>query len=181
MRLWQATWDPNGQLLLWGETARLEHTDQQDRPEASDAVPLHPHACSVPQLRKDLEVFDIPDAVEHELLISIPSTDEGPIHSPGLLVETQNPSNTPPELRVWRVPALRFAARDAVNLLTYRPPSTPVGLKMDDSFCFWREASKLLLELLTRGRFLPGIARNNSDWHARWRCRPSSPDRDRFF
>lgn len=178
MRLWQATWEVGGQLLLWGETL---HPDPQTVPEQDAALPLHPRVCTVEQLSADLEAFEVEQVIADELLISLPGSAEAPLSSPRLPQDIPAQDEPRQTLHLWRVPAVRLHPQDAMNVLTYIPPTMPAGLKMDDSFGYWREASKFLLELLTRGRFLPGVQRLSSTWHARWQLVPSeSKDYDRL-
>ena len=58
---------------------------------------------------------------------------------------------------------------EAINLLTLDWKNLSSSLEVADTFLFWREASKLLLELLAKGKFLPSLQRKNLSWHSSWK------------
>ena len=66
------------------------------------------------------------------------------------------------------VPALAAGPLDAAYLLAALPEQLPHGGRSDGSILFWREAAKLLLELLARGSFLPTLLRSGESAQARW-------------
>lgn len=167
MRLWQTTWNnTTHRLLLWGET-QIDSDNSLVNPPHN----LHPQCCSEELLRQDLEAFEI-DAEESRLeIFQLPTSADAPLLSPNLRFDSSIPEDT--EFRSWQIPCLILKPEDALNLLTYIPPSMPEGLVLDESFLYWREVSKLTLELLTRGRFLPGITRAHTEWKAIWQLVPT--------
>ena len=58
---------------------------------------------------------------------------------------------------------------EAINLLTLDWKNLSSTLDVSDTFLFWREAAKLLLELLSKGRFLPSLVKKNLSWHSCWK------------
>jgi SNF2 family DNA or RNA helicase len=61
-------------------------------------------------------------------------------------------------------------------MLTSLPADLPEGLRIDDSVRYWLEVTKLLLEFLTRGRFVPGLFREYGSWRAYWHLVPKGED-----
>ena len=161
-------------LLLWGE----------HRPKflGASALPpdsVHPFACSAEQIRSDLGLMDFEPGEELPATLFLPTAPGGsPVPSSQLLPlhdETRYP------LRKWTVPAIAFEAADALNLLSSFPAELPRGLRLGDSVLFWIEATKFLLDLLTRGRFIPGLEREGNAYSARWHViTRDSKDEDRF-
>jgi len=121
-----------------------------------------------------------PEALlERELHLLLPSFDEGPQHSPQLLREVQERRTGSPELLdPWMVPALGLGPAAALQLLLAQPAggaTNPQGVALGDSLRFLAEASKLALELVARGRLLPGLVRRDEGWLAWWRAMPGDP------
>jgi non-specific serine/threonine protein kinase len=100
----------------------------------------------------------------------LPSFEDGPQRSPQLLPAAEDRGREGPELLdPWVVPAIGFAPAAALEVLLALPSSPPPGVALGDSLRFLAEASKLALELVARGRLLPGLARRNEGWIASWR------------
>ena len=57
---------------------------------------------------------------------------------------------------------------ESLALLTTSLPFFPKGTSFGSSFLFWREASCLVLDLLCRGRFLPGVSRHEGLLSTLW-------------
>ncbi len=127
-----------------------------------------------------------PDALlERELHLLLPSFDEGPQHSPQLLRGDEEGRLRSPELLdPWVVPAIALRPAAALELLLAQPAGgyagdanpNPKGVALGDSLRFLAEASKLALELVARGRLLPGLVRRDEEWLAWWRAMPGDPD-----
>lgn len=100
----------------------------------------------------------------------LPSAKDGPQGSPGLLcADDGGRAGQPDRLDTWVVPAIGTRAGRCLDLLLALPPACPPGLAVGDSLRFLVEAGKLALELVARGRVLPGLARDGDRWVARWR------------
>lgn len=114
----------------------------------------------------------------------LPSFDEGPQHSPQLLRgEEERRPGSPELLDPWVVPSIGLGPMAALGLLLGLPvagdasDSPPrAGVAIGDSLRFLAEAGKLALELVARGRVLPGLARREEDWVAWWRAMPDDPE-----
>jgi SNF2-related domain/SNF2 Helicase protein/Helicase conserved C-terminal domain len=129
--------------------------------------------------------------LERELHLMLPSFDDGPQHSPQLLRGDEDRRPGSPELLdPWVVPAIALGPAAALELLLALPTTRcaggapgyadraprPAGVALGDSLRFVAEAGKLALELVARGRLLPGLARRQEGWVAWWRAVTVDPD-----
>jgi superfamily II DNA or RNA helicase len=73
----------------------------------------------------------------------------------------------------WRTPLLELPPLVALDFLASSPTEFSSYFRYDDSLLFWREATKLLLELLARGSFLPGMLRTPERWLSHWHLLPA--------
>ena len=126
-----------------------------------------------------------PDAfLERELHLMLPSFDEGPQHSPQLLRRDEEGRLGSPELLdLWVVPAIGLRPAAALELLLGQPAAgyaggapDPKGVALGDSLRFLAEAGRLALELVARGRLLPGVVRREEGSLAWWRVMPGDPE-----
>jgi hypothetical protein len=151
-------------------------------------VRKHPFACAARDLAGALNALKISlasDALgERELQLMLPSFDHGPQHSPQLLRGDEERRPRSAELLdPWVVPAIGLGPAAALELLLALPTAgyagdaqRPAGVALGDSLRFLAEAGKLALELVARGRVLPGLARREEGWVARWRAMPGYPE-----
>jgi SNF2 family DNA or RNA helicase len=178
-----AIWSRDSQLRIWGEDAALParapkrrgRVPEKPRPRA------HPFACPVAELSGALARLSIalaPEAyTDHGLALTLPSFGHGPQHSPQLLRADDDSSGGAPDfLHPWVVPAIAFGPIPALDVLLAVPAGNRVGVAVGDSLRFFAEAAKLALELLARGRVLPGLVRRDEEWLARWRAITVDPN-----
>ena len=191
MRLWQATWDVSGSLLIWGES--LSSNPFVPEPEAvidETGTQHHPFACPSEELLNDAAALEIQNATACEIALLLPTVDGKPSLSPKFAksADFESPSGSDQfsqqnadaqhtdagiPLNTWHTPAICLQPVDALSFLTAIPGELPEGLWLDDSIEFWKETSKLVLELLTRGRFLPRVERTTQGWRSRWTLLPA--------
>jgi non-specific serine/threonine protein kinase len=182
-----AVWSRDSQLCVWGEDPDLpaRAPRRRGRRPAKPQPRKHPFACSAPDLAGAFDALGVSlesDALlERELHLMLPSFDYGPQHSPQLLRGDEDRRPGSPELLdPWVVPAIGLGPAAALELLLALPTTegTPqqAGLALGDSLRFLAEAGKLALELVARGRLLPGLARREEGWVAWWRAVTVDPD-----
>ncbi|MCB0324734.1 MAG: DEAD/DEAH box helicase, partial [Bdellovibrionales bacterium] len=179
MKLWQAAWDLSGFLLVWGEASTVTPVD-----DALDRE-WHPRAVPAEELSRVLSELEY-EFTEETILVQLPSDSTGPVAPPRLrqylpdlwqtLDEAEEPSGEDAHLALWTFPAVRLAPLEALRFLTSVAGELPEGIRLDDSVAFWREAVKLLLELLARGRYLPGLVRKENTWCSHWHILPTGDD-----
>jgi hypothetical protein len=108
---------------------------------------------------------------ERELTLMLPSFRDGPQQSPRLLrADDATSSGSPSLLHPWVVPALGLGPIPAVDVLLGLPARDAAGVALGESLRFLAEAGKLALELVARGRVLPGLVRREEAWLACWRA-----------
>jgi len=174
----EGTWGLDSRLYLWGECSRslvdfskksadlLQYASIKidDMPEETSA--LHPRACTFPGLMWAFERLGFePDCASYREIL-LPAKEEAPLSTPRLFETEARNGN---KLQKWLIPVFVLDPLPALGLLTSLPRTSPSGLVLDQSLLFWVEASKLLLELLTRGQFLPVMLRDQNAYEARWR------------
>jgi hypothetical protein len=138
-------------------------------------------------------------AAERELSLLLPSSPEGPLPSPELVVD---PALGPARLRGrrrlarWRVPALAFGPAAALDLLTGlaeadalsgHPPAAPSYPHVTGgSLIYLAALARFAADLVARGRVLPALDRDASPgiaapvaWRAVWRPVLSGADAQR--
>ena len=186
MRVYQASWDINGYLVILGVSGEAladrrgvpAHPTPPgvcNTPLQDDAnVPRHPFACTYTQIEDDLRAFDVSADFYKTAELTLPSDDIGPLVTPTLLSHRHVPEDqihlTEKQImKKWSVSAACLSPLSTAYFLTSFPANLselPPGIKFDQSVLFWLEVSKFILDLLTRGKFIPGIVdKNKSHWH----------------
>lgn len=161
MRLWQGVWDSRGKFFLWAEDSKRA----RDRTAIDGTTTTHPFACAPEELATGISElgFDLTETTEITLLL--PSDATGPTASPRIAVGDSAAQRT---LRKWSFPALTLTPLEAASVLTSLPKEPTDTFRFDHSLSFWREATCFILELLARGRFLPGVSRAGPTARAIW-------------
>ncbi len=185
-----AVWSHDSRLCVWGEDSEEPARTPRRRGlrPAKPRARKHPFVCSVRDLTGTLDALGVSlefDALfEYELHLMLPSSNDGPQHSPQLLRgdEERRDSNVK-LLYPWVVPAIALPPAAALELLLALPAGGSAagarnlaGVALGDSLWFLAEASKLALELVARGRILPGLVRRQEGWVAWWRAMPGDPE-----
>ncbi len=183
-------WSRDSKLCVWGEDSESPARAQRRRGgrPAKPRARKHPFACAVRDLAGAFEALGVslePDAfLERELHLMLPSFDEGPQHSPQLLRgDEEGRLGSPELLDPWVVPAIGLRPAAALELLLAQPAAgyaggapDPKGVALGDSLRFLAEAGRLALELVARGRLLPGVVRREEGSLAWWRVMPGDPE-----
>ena len=199
-----AAWPADDRLYLWTETSPDEVVRPPARRRATrrSTTPPPPHPAA-PSPRESLGPSGptLAGATDASLIVLLPTVHGRPLPSPAVLdarapadVAIETPAHrAPPELVPWTVPTLAIDAADAVSLLLdiaddapwpddgRWPPAAPSVASLAD-------IAKLALDLVLRGRFLPGLgpgtdpqrADGSEDAAARWHPIPGSGDLERL-
>ena len=177
-------------LCVWGEDSALpaQAPRRRGRRPAKPRPRTHPFACPTADLTGALAALGVsldPDALcERELQLMLPSFEHGPAHSPQLpRGDEERRPGSPALLDPWVAPSVGLAPMAALRLLLSLPAGgeaadsqAHTAIAIGDSLRFLAEAGKLALELVARGRLLPGLARREEGWVARWRAMPADPE-----
>ncbi len=179
MRVVHAHWSTgSGRLLLWGEDSTLPAAAPRRpgrRPRVARLRP-HPFACSAEHLRDVAAVLAHPiedgdDAGESILLL--PSSQDGPCCSPGLLRDEPTAAEGPAGLAPWSVPALALAPEGALDLLLALPAGSPGAgapeVAVGAGLRLLAEVAKLAIEVVAQGRVAPALESRDGRWMALWR------------
>ena len=120
----------------------------------------------------ELEAAGDPEAlISASIIACLPSAGGAPLPSPSLRSSGAYPQPDDIELSLWQTPALVFDAGAATRaLMALGPVPNRQGIVLADDLRFWTSATRLALELLTRERFLPGVAPEADGYAARWRA-----------
>ena len=175
MNIAHTIWDTRGHLLLWGEKI----ADYRDTPNpnseisSNEEITHHPFAFSSEELSSKYEELDLL-AEATTTTVFLPTYSNTPLPSVNDPVVSSTLAQSDEEViyKEWRVPALALDPIDTLNFLTLPASELPQDMHRSHSTTFWREATKLLLEFLTRGRFLPGIQRIQGKWVSSWHIVP---------
>ena len=148
--------------------------------EISSFAPSHPFAADEALLTSIMESFDFDADFYQEARLFLPSTStNSPVPSEKLqaiLAEIELPK--PSKLSAFTTPIVGLDPVAALAFLSSLPSNPPAGVKYSDSLLYFFEATKLLLELLTRGRFIPIVKRDNAEFLSFWQYLPTE-DKDK--
>lgn len=167
MQLWQATWDTSGNLSLWAEKSEIiESVLDQSAPVEDENHPftLAHEKLEAFLLENDFEFFE-----KSIVKIVLPSSEDYPIPPFRLPLKSNPPLQSELSFKTWHIPVLLVDPLDCVNFLSTDASVDSGSIRFDQSVQFWRECTKLLLEILAAGKYLPGISREGSQWNSQWR------------
>jgi SNF2 family DNA or RNA helicase len=172
-------------LQVWAEDSALPAHAPARRGRPSRAPRPHPFAVPAGELADALAAAGAGDlarkAVDDELTMRLPSAADGPLASPEL---ARPPDDALPDtaaarrvaLAAWRVPALVFEPSAAMTLLPMLADRDPGDLTAGGSVGYLAAVARLAEDLVTRGRVLPTLIREDDEYVARWRPVLSAAD-----
>jgi SNF2 family DNA or RNA helicase len=177
-----------GALQVWAEDSALpaHAPPRQGRP--SRAPRPHPFAVPAGELADALAAAGAGDlarkAVDDELTMRLPSAADGPQASPELV---RPPAEALPDapagrritLAPWRIPALVFEPPAAMALLPRLADLGPGDLTVGGSVGYLAAVARFADDLVTRGRVLPTLIKEDDGYVARWRPVLSAADAQR--
>jgi SNF2 family DNA or RNA helicase len=166
MLVFHSIWDRNS-FYVWAESSERPVTASERLERRPRLSPGH-HPFSLPggELRDRLpEIFG--GAVVERISIRLPSTQKGPLPSPWLLLDLDNPvSEKAAGLGDWVVEALAFGPCPAFDLLAELPAHPLPGIAFASSIRFWSDLAMFSLELIAREMFAPAVRAGKACWTA---------------
>ncbi|MCL4449294.1 MAG: DEAD/DEAH box helicase [Actinobacteria bacterium] len=174
-----AQWVPARKLFLWAEDAVAMASPSKSQPRRkgkSGGVPRHPFSVSSDDLIVTLGMQALGDPAEVELLL--PGASSRPFASPSAKHIGDEPRITAkPSLRPWRVPGLSYDARAALEVASFLATLLDPHIALDDTVRFFAQEVDVALDLVGRGRVLPGIVQlDDGAPEARWIPMPAVTD-----
>jgi len=169
MQLWQATWDSSGNLALWAEQSELVESAISNPNENTEEQREHPFAVSHETLEGFLKENDFEFFERANLKLTIPTANNLPVIPGRLPAKKKLPISDVLSFNSWLTPVLLVDPIDTINFLSTEISLGNEAIRVDQSVLFWRECTKLLLELLAKGKFLPIINREEEFWNSQWK------------
>ncbi len=163
MYFFQAVWSIQGNLFLWAETplSNKGETDSSDLPSA----------VSEEKLTEILKELDVDFSKIEKIYLKIPLIENQVLLSSKVsnnLLALENKSKQEIPIKEFSVPAAVLSPLDAINFLTSFIQNDNLPARIDKTVTYWRELSKFVLELLTKGYFLPGMNKINGKFFSSW-------------
>ncbi len=183
-----AFWEINRGLHLWAESSE----EVQAAARKKKAGPQdHPFILPYNSLAKlALGLADnviLSSASAGNLSVLLPSVDERPLPSEECLINTDNDitlSGQKVKLAPWKINTLFLVPGTAMDFLSALKSRPSGGTVLGSSLRFWREMSKLSLELVARQSFLPSISEemqnNTRNFFAVWKTLIGEKDHERI-
>ena len=177
-----------GAAQVWAEDSRLPPQAPPRRGRPSRAPRPHPFAAPPDVLADALadalagtSAGDLPHkTVDDEVTLRLPSTTDGPLASPELLIRPAEADGVTsaagvtgaagrPSLALWRVPVLVFEPAAAASLLAVLAELAPGDIVVSGSIGYLTAVARFADDLAARGRVLPALAAEDGGYAARWR------------
>jgi hypothetical protein len=178
-----------GAAQIWAEDSGRPQQAPPRSGRPSRAPRPHPFAAPPDVLADALAAVltgtgaaDLPrKAVDDESTLRLPSTGDGPLASPELVLAPAGDDGGPPAARRpslarWRVAVLVFEPAAAAALLTALDALAPGDIVVSVSVGYLAAVARLADDLAARGRVLPVLAAEDGGYAARWRPVLSAAD-----
>lgn len=169
----QSIWNINSGLYLWIES---------QKPNNEMTVEGHlPSATNKEKLEEILKEAEIYFTEIEKISIKIPTLDNSALISSKVTNNTLNVEPKNAHYKEYLIDAAKLNPLDTISYLTSFSPSDALHTKADNTVIYWREVCKFILELLTKGHFLPGIKKDNGKYFSSWTFLSSLGDFDSKF
>ena len=157
-------WSLQGGLCLWAEDSAAT---VKSRSQATRSARPHPFAASASMLAA------IHEGKPAEAVLLLPSLRSAPLDSPELVrIIPRPPARSKAALLPWTVPVVTLDAAAALAALSGRVPEIRYGASLG----YLADVAAFAGELVSRGRVLPTLARDEAGAFARWRPFLQGPD-----
>ncbi len=182
-----AIWARDHRLHLWAEDAAAFEAHRRRTVRRTPKVPPHPWAAQAGDAARAIEAANVGDsdlaghARPGRLTLCLPGDKGAPWPSPRIAAAPPHGDAGSAGVEPWTVPTLAFDPGTAIRLLLAGSGRSEPALS-DASLDYLAATALFALELVARGRFLPGLvpARDGRGFEARWLPVPGATDRERL-
>ncbi len=174
-----------GESFVWGEAAAAAGVRPRARRSRSPGPPLLPFGAERETLASAAaEIapgFRAGARVPDTRVVWLPSMRGRPLASTPIIAETPEPGG-PVSLAPWRVAVLQVTMPTLVDLLasTLDQKTLAPGVSVGGDWTFWANALRFASALVTQQKMLPGLAKGDGTWHARWDAVVAGADAERI-
>ena len=168
--------ESKGALVFWGEAsmdARVRPTSRQRRRSRGASASPHPFAASADDLAGALKEtgLSLKPAAKRACHVTawLPTKGNSPVPSSSLIAEPSK-SRAKTKLVAWAVPACRFSAEEAVELLCASSGrrTLAAGVIVGHDLAYWAEALRFAGSMVARQQYLPGLTADRDEFRATW-------------
>lgn len=159
-------WSKSGRLHIWAENSSSISASGA-LADNDDNTQIYPFACPQEQLNTLLEQLEYEADGQEDIALFLPVTAHAAIPSGELFDQITNETDI--SLKAFSVPSVFLDCIPALGLLTAIPSNGDAGFRAAASLRYWIEVTKLTLELLTKGKFLPGVSVEGASYQSIWR------------
>ena len=168
--------ESKGALVFWGEAsmdARVRPTSRQRRRSRGASASPHPFAASADDLAGALKEtgLSLKPAAKRAWHVTawLPTKGNSPVPSSSLIAEPSK-SRAKTKLVAWAVPACRFSAEEAVELLCASSGrrTLAAGVIVGHDLAYWAEALRFAGSMVARQQYLPGLTADRDEFRATW-------------
>ncbi len=157
MRVLHGFWSSGRGLCLWAEDSEPAVKSQS---QALRSARPHPFAVPADALA------EIQAGRAGEAVLLLPSLRTAPLDSPELIRVTPRPlARSRAALLPWRVPVVTLDGAAALTTLAGQAP----GIRSGASLAYLGRVAEFAQDLVSRGRVLPALARDQAGFRASWR------------
>ena len=182
-----AAWALDHRLHLWAEDAAAFEAHRPRKARRTPKAPPHPWAAPTDRVAPAVDAAIAGDADlvgrarPGRLALWLPGDTASPWPSPRIAAAPPHGDAMPAGVEPWTVPTLAFDPGAAIRLLLAAAGRSEETLG-DASLDYLAATALFALELVARGRFLPGLVptRDGRGSEARWLPAPGASDAERL-
>ncbi len=182
---WVSNGSNNGSFYLWAESSGKAL--KVKKPSAGAGVRPHPFTLSAADMKSVLQSLNFPGIFgirSKQMEIKLPTLDNIPCASTGLISAEYHEDYGKPELSAWKVNCTKLPVFESFNWLLHyseRSDNANPEVLFSGDLLYWTRAAKFILELILRERFIPSVVERNSSICGVWKpVLSDEKDRERF-
>ena len=178
--IWGCNTENKNRLHMWAESSRSFSIKKN---ETVKKQKLHPFAASKNELEELIDDFSLhidANSIRFEKIkIRLPAHNKKPVPSPWLLLD-EDPINAT-SIDTWNVTTSTLNPFQSFNALLKMPQKINGNIVVGDSFYFWAEVAKFVLDLIIKQKFIPSIIKDESgNYVALWQPVFEDDDKQRI-